>query len=73
MKSGKSRWSVVGLILWESIAFIDLGIDLYTGEITCTKLILMLTFCLLLAIFMYYVIRRRIRKTREKTEDGSVG
>ena len=73
MKSKKSQWSVVTLILWESIAFIDLGIDLYFGEITCIKLIFMLTFCLLLAIFIYYIIRRRIRKTREKTGDGSVG
>ena len=72
MKSGKSRWSIVGLILWEGIALIDLGIDLYQKEITCTKLILMLTFCLLLAIFMYYVIRRRIRKTREKKASDSL-
>lgn len=65
MKSGKSRWSVVGLIIGEGIAVIDLGIDLYTGAINCTELILMLTFCLLIAVSMYYVIRRRIRKSRE--------
>ncbi len=72
MKPKKSWWNIVGLILWESIAFIDLGMDLYSGDITCTKLILMLAFCLLLAILMYYVIRRKIRKTREKTKEGSM-
>lgn len=72
MKSKKSWLSIVGLILWESIAFIDLGIDLYSGEITYTKLALMLTFCLLLAIFICYLIRRRIRKSRQKTADDSV-
>ena len=63
MKSGKSRWSVVGLIIWESIALIDLGVDLYTGEITVKELIVTLAFCLLGAIFMYYVFKR-IRKAR---------
>ena len=72
MQSKKSWWSIVGLILWESITFIDLGIDLYSGEITSTKLVLMLAFCLLLAICMYYLVRRRIRKTRQKTEDDSL-
>lgn len=72
MKSKKSWLSIVGLILWESIALIDLGIDLYAEEISYTKLVLMLTVCLLLAICMYYLIRRRIRKSRQKTADDSV-
>lgn len=63
MKSGKSRWSVVGLIIWESIALIELGVNLYTGEITVTELIVTLAFCLLVAIFAYYV-GKRIRKAR---------
>ena len=67
MKSRESRWSVVGLIIWESIALIELGVDLYTGETTVTKLILTLAFCLLIAIFMYYLIRKRIRKVRDET------
>ena len=71
MKSRKSRWRIVGLILWETIALIDLGIDLYHKEITYTKLVLMLTFCLLLAIFMYHIIRRSIRKKRRNTGGDS--
>ena len=64
MTPGKPWWSVIGLIIWESIALVDLGIDLYTGETTGTEFALTLVLCLLIAIFMYYLIRKWIRKNR---------
>jgi len=59
MKSGKSWWTIIGLIIWESITFIDLAVDLYTGEMTVTELIKLLTFCLLLTVIIYYIVKRR--------------
>ena len=62
MKFGKSWWKMPGLILWESIAFIDLGIDLYTGKMNTAKLVLILTICLVVAI----VLRNWFRKNRQR-------
>ena len=66
MKSGKSWYSILGLILFESIWVIDLGIDLYTGETSFTDLALTLTFCFLGAVLLCYIARRKRRKDREK-------
>ena len=65
MKSGKSWWTMIGLIIWESITFIDLAVDLYTGEMTVTELIKLLIFCLLLTVIIYYITKRRRHKNRE--------
>ena len=62
MNSLKSWWKVIGLILWESIAIIDLGIDLYTGEMSPTEFFLTLSFCLTMGVLLYYIIKRRTRK-----------
>lgn len=65
MKSRKSWWSIFGVILFESVWVIDLGVDLYTGEMSFTDLILTLTFCFLGAGFLCYIFRRKRRKERE--------
>ena len=70
MKSGKSWWSILGVILFESIWVIDLGVDLYTGEVSFTDLILTLTFCFLGAGFLCYIFRRKRRKERETQHRG---
>lgn len=65
MKSGKSWWAIIGTIVLESIWIVDLAIELYTGEVTYTELVFMLMCCLILAVFIYFMIRRRIQKSRE--------
>lgn len=63
MKSGKSLMSVIGLIALESIMFVDLAIDLYTGEMTWIELCWILILCVLLAIPIVVFMRKR-RKNR---------
>ena len=63
MKSGKPLGSVIGLIVLESIMFIDLAIELYTGEMTWIELCWILIFCVLLAIPIFVIIRKK-RKNR---------
>ena len=76
MDAGTSKWGIVGWILLESIWIIDLAVDLYTGEMTPTKLILLLMFCAMSAAIFISVIRRKRRKSRaptaRKTEDSVV-
>lgn len=79
MKSGKSWWGIIGSIVLESILFVEIAVELYTGEMTCTDLVLMLSFCLLLAVIIHSVIMRKKRKNRgaadpeqaKKTGNGS--
>ena len=65
MKSRKSWWSIVGAIIGESILFIEIAVELYTGEITSTELIEMFVFCLLLTVVLYSLIKRRRRKNKK--------
>ena len=65
MKSGKSWWSSIGPIVLESILFIEIAIELYTGELTWKELSLMLIFCLLLAVIIHSIIMKRRRKSKE--------
>jgi len=64
MKSGKSWLAIIGSILWESILFIEIGVDLYTGEQTVTELLAELTVCVLLTGIICAIIRRNIRRNR---------
>lgn len=64
MNSGKSWWRIIGSILLESILFVEIAIELYTGEMTCAELILMLICCLLLAVFIHSVIMKRKRRNK---------
>lgn len=68
MKSGKSWWNIIGSIILESILFVEIAVDLYTGELTCTDLILMIIFCLLLAVIIHSIIMRKKRKSRGITD-----
>lgn len=65
MKLQKTPWGLIGSIVADSILFIELGIDLYTGRMTGKELIELLAFCLILAVIIYYVIVRRKRKNRK--------
>lgn len=67
MKSRGRLWGIVGPIISEGILFIEIGIDLYTGEMTCIELILELAFCLLLAGVISSLIMRRVRKDRSSS------
>lgn len=62
MKSRKSWWGIIGSIAMELVLFIDLGIDLHTGEMTYRELILLLMFCAILAVTIHFFIMRRKRK-----------
>lgn len=64
MKSEKSWWGIVGAIALESIAIIDLAVDLYTGKKTYTELLCVLTFCAISAVVFIYIIKRNRRKSR---------
>jgi len=59
MKSRKSWWSIVGSIILESILFIEMAVELYTGEMTVSELILMLGVCFVLAVFIHFIIMKR--------------
>ena len=65
MKSGKPSGSVIGAVIMESILFIEIAVELYTGEITSTELIEMFVFCLLLTVVLYSLIKRRRRKNKK--------
>lgn len=65
MKSKPALWGIVGWIILESVWIIDLGIDLYTGEMTCKDLIWMLAFCALSAVVIISFLKRWRRKARE--------
>lgn len=64
MKSGKPSGSVIGAVIMESILFIEIAIDLYTGKMSWTDLSMILTICLLLAIPIVTIMRKK-RKNRE--------
>ena len=59
MKSGKTFGSVIGVIALESIMFIDLAVDLYTGEMTWIELCRILILCVLLAIPIFVFLRKK--------------
>ena len=64
MKSGKFSWGVIGAIIFESIAFIDLAVDLYTGQMTVDELWWIRALCVLLSIPFFVFIRNRRRKNK---------
>lgn len=63
MTSRKPSRSGIGLVALESIMFIDLAIDLYTGKVTWIELCWTLILCVLLAI-PFFVFLRKKRKNR---------
>ncbi len=64
MKSGGFSWGVIGAIIFESIAFIDLAVDLYTEQMTVDELCCMLVLSVLLAIPIFAFIRNRCRRKK---------
>ena len=64
MNTKKKGLGVIGTLLSESILFVEMGIDLYKGEMTCIELILRLAFCLMVAGFLSSLILRKNRKDR---------
>ena len=70
MKSGKSWWAIIGAIVLESIWIIDLAIELYTGEVTYTELIITLAFCVVLAGLICSIFRRKRQKDRVNRGPG---
>lgn len=59
---------MIGSVIGEGILFAEIGIELYTGEITFAELILELTVCFLLAGFILSLVRKRMRKDRGGTK-----
>ncbi len=59
MKSRKTLWYSIGLIVTESIMFIDLAVDMYTGEMTWIEVCWLLIICVLLAIPFFVFLRKK--------------
>ena len=66
MKSGKTTGSVICAIIIESILFIEVAVELYTGEKSLADLGIIFTLCLLLVI-PFVMIMRRKRKNMYST------
>ncbi len=64
MNAKRPWWGIIGSILFESIWIIDLGVDLYTGEVSFSDLVLTLAFCFIGAVFLCYIVRRKRQKDR---------
>lgn len=61
MTTVKPSGSSIGLIALESIMFIDLAIELYTGEMTWIELCRILILCVLLAILIFVILRKKTK------------
>lgn len=61
MKKGKHSVGGFGLVALESIMFIEIAIDLYTGKMTSFELCWMLILCVLLAILIFVILRKKTK------------
>lgn len=62
MNAGKTWWGIVGAIVLESIWSVDLAVDLYTGQMTYTKLLCVLALCVISAVVFIYIVKRSRQK-----------
>lgn len=62
MKSKKSLWRTIGAIILESILFVEVAVELYTGEKNLSDFGIIITFCLLLAIPFVMIMKWKRKK-----------